>query len=340
MPSQTSAEQPAIFTEADELMHEPTADSQFNESMYFNLVDADSGHSILLRMGNRVNEGFAEVTVVVYRPGGRAAIHFERAPIIDNARFEAGGLRFTVVKPLEAMAVAYRGSAHLLASGLDLADPRRALGEAREARLELDLTYNDLVPVYGLDAFGQPAGAIVGGETTIATGHYQVPCRVRGTMRLDGETLRFDSLGFRDHSWGPRVWQAPRYWRWISCMCDRSNGFVAWISRIGDNRPPGNGMVLRDGTLSLVKRAEVTSTYSESPHYPQTMRVEMETTDGTWTATGRTLALVPLRNRRDGVVARLAEAVCEYSFDGLTGHGFSEYHDIIEDGVPAGMSEA
>jgi hypothetical protein len=329
-----------VFTAADELMHEVTADAQFNESMYFNLVDTASGNSILLRMGNRVNEGFAEVTVLVYRPGGAAAFHFERAPIKDNTRFDAAGLRFNVVKPLDEMQVDYAGPVHLLRDGRDLADPKTALASSPEKTLELNLTYINLVAVYGLDARGRPAGAIIGGESTIARGHYQVPCRVRGTMRLEGSTTTFDAIGFRDHSWGPRVWQGPRYWRWISCMCDDRNGFVGWVTRIGDDRPPGNGMVMRDGRLSLVRSATVRSTYTDAPYYPETMSVELHTDEGSYTASGHTLALVPLRNRRAGIVARLAEAVCEYEFEGLTGHGFSEYHDIIEDGLPAGMSEA
>src|SRR5215204_2934768 len=52
----------------DEFMHEPTDHPQFNESAYYNLVDNDSGFGVLIRMGNRVNEGYAEVTVLVYRP--------------------------------------------------------------------------------------------------------------------------------------------------------------------------------------------------------------------------------------------------------------------------------
>ena len=63
----------------DEYMHEPTDDPQFNESAYYNFVDGDSGFAVLIRMGNRVNEGHAEVTVLVYLPDGGACIRFDRA---------------------------------------------------------------------------------------------------------------------------------------------------------------------------------------------------------------------------------------------------------------------
>jgi len=328
------------FDASDEYMHEPTADPQFNESMYFNFVDPASGHSLLIRMGNRVNEGYAEVTVLLYRPGGAAAIHFERAPISDNSKFDAGGLRFDVVEALQKVRVSYAGPANLLASGLDLADPGPALKTSPIGRLELALLFENLIPVYGLAGNEEAVGGIAGGEETIATGHYQVPCRVSGTLTLDGAIQKVQALGYRDHSWGPRRWQAPRYWRWVSGICDERNVFVGWVTRVGGSRPPGNGMVLRDGRLSLVRAVDISSTYGPPPNYPETMNLTLRTDEGTTQVTGRVLAIVPLRHRREGTVARLAEAVCEYKLNGLKGFGFSEYHDLIEDGVPVGMAEA
>ena len=64
---------PSGFDVTDEYMHEPTDHPQFNESMYFNFVDGNSGLATLIRMGNRANEGRAEVTVLLYLPGGGAA---------------------------------------------------------------------------------------------------------------------------------------------------------------------------------------------------------------------------------------------------------------------------
>src|SRR5215213_202169 len=111
---------------ADEFMHEPTDHPQFNESAYYNLVDNDSGFGVLIRMGNRVNEGYAEVTVLIYLPDGGAAIRFDRAPISSNDAFDAAGLRFTVVEPLQTMEVRFDGTAYRLPKGTDLAEPKRA----------------------------------------------------------------------------------------------------------------------------------------------------------------------------------------------------------------------
>jgi hypothetical protein len=324
----------------DEFMHEPTDDPQFNESMYFNFVDGGSGFATLVRIGNRVNEGHAEVTVLVYLPGGGAAIHFDRSPITGNRAFDAGGLRVEVRKPLEHLQLTYSGEAHRLERGTDLADPKSALGTAPEVPLELDLAYESLIDLYGLSSGEGAGGGIEGGESTIATGHYQGPCRVKGDITLSGEHFEVSGLGFRDHSWGPRRWQGPTYWRWVSCMCDEANGFVGWVSRIGDERTKGHGMVLREGVFERLDEVEVTSTYGPPPYYPETMRLRLHAPSGVVEASGSVFAAVPLRNRRDGQVARLAEVLCRYDFEGRAGFGISEYHDLMIDGVPAGMSEA
>lgn len=323
-----------------EYMHEPTDHPQFNESMYFNFVDGESGFSTLIRMGNRVNEGYAEVTVLLYLPDGRAAIHFERAGITENSAFDAGGLRFDVVEPLEHMRVTYSGDTHVLSRGSDLEDPKQAFTESPVEHLELRLAYENAIPVYGLGSSDGAAGGIAGLEDSIATGHYQGPCRVMGTVKLgDSDERAIAGLGFRDHSWGPRIWQGPKYWRWISGLVDDSNGFVGWVSKIGDERVPDRGMVLHDGRFSLVTGIDVSSTYGEEPHYPETMGLTLHTEEADFAIKGEVLALVPLRHRRDDQIARLAELVCRYEFDGKTAYGISEYHDLMVDGVPAGIDE-
>ena len=322
---------------ADEFMHEPTDDPQFNESAYYNFVDGDSGHGLLIRMGNRVNEGHAEVTVVVYLPGGAAAIRFDRAPITTNEAFDAGGLRFDVVEPLQTMQVSFAGTAYLLPKGTDLADPKRAFSTSPQVPVHLGLRYESLIPVYGL---GEGSG-IQGAEDAIAVGHYQGPCRVTGWLELDGERRDVSGLGYRDHSWGPRKWLGPSYWRWLSCLADDKNGFVAWSQKIGTERSPGNGMVLRDGVRELVTRVDVTSEYGPHPHYPTSMAVRMQTESGdVVTATGEVFHNVPLRHRRGDQVARLTEVLVRFDVNGTTGYGICEYHDLMQDGVPAGMSEA
>jgi hypothetical protein len=321
----------------DEFMHPPTDHPQFNESAYYNLVDDDSGFALLIRMGNRINEGHAEVTVLVYLPDGGAAIRFDRAAITNNDAFDAAGLKFEVVEPLQTIDVTFDGTAYRLGKGTDLADPKQAFTTSPVVPLKLALRYDNLVPVYGLGG----GSGIQGAEGAIAVGHYQGPCRVAGWVEIDGARKDIAGLGYRDHSWGPRKWQGPAYWRWLSCMADDKNGFVAWTQKIGDVRSPGNGMLLRDGVAELVTKVEITSEYGEQPHYPTAMAVSMWTESGEQvSATGEVFHNVPLRHRRDGLTARLAEVLVKFDIGGSVGYGICEYHDLVIDGVPAGMTEA
>ncbi len=83
---------------ADEFMH-PGPEPTFNESMYFNLYDPDARLGGFVRIGNRPNEGHAEMTVCLYLPDGRVGFMFRRADIDSNDRFDAGGVTIDVVEP-------------------------------------------------------------------------------------------------------------------------------------------------------------------------------------------------------------------------------------------------
>ncbi len=59
---------------------------------------------------------------------------------------------------------------------------------------------------------------------------------------------------------------------------------------------------------------------------------------------GKVLNLIPLRNRRETpegeqLVTRISEGMTEWSCDGRTGYGLSEYLDQIIDGRPVGAAE-
>lgn len=334
---------PATIPSVDEGMHEPTDDPQFNESMYFNFVDqSGSGFALLIRMGNRVNEGHSEVTVLVYLEDGSAAVHIERAPIADNSTFDAGGLRIDVLEPLQKVRVRYEGDAHHLAEGRELIDPKRAFTSSPVVPMTLDLEFDTIAQLYGLSGTGDGLGGIEGVEDIVSTGHYQGGTLASGTITIDGQDHRVSASGFRDHSWGPRKWTAPTWWRWVSCWVDEANGFAGWATCVGDKRPPGNGAIVRDGTISLVRRMEIKSSYGPAPYYfPEQVDVVLTTDDGPFETHVDILPnAVPLRHRREGYQARIAELLGKFAFEGHTGYGFLEYHDLLLDGVPQGMKDA
>ena len=95
----------------DDLFHAPDDDQNYNESRYYNFYDPgaspDGGLGGWIRMGNRPNEGYAEMTVCLYLPDGRVGFMFKRPHIEGHVAHDAGGLKFDVVTPYEEHHVTY-----------------------------------------------------------------------------------------------------------------------------------------------------------------------------------------------------------------------------------------
>ena len=88
----------------DEFNHQPDEASNYNESMYFNVFDHNKKMGGWFRLGNRPNEGYAEMTCCIYLPDGRIGFMFGRPEITTNDFFDAGGMKFDVIDPLERTA--------------------------------------------------------------------------------------------------------------------------------------------------------------------------------------------------------------------------------------------
>lgn len=168
--------------------------------------------------------------------------------------------------------------------------------------------------------------------------------RGSGTIRVGDRTFSVDGLGLRDHSWGPRYWQ--NYWyRWLPMAFTEDFALVVSIIALANGQQRRWGMVLRrdaSGNKEYVPvdELELDSEYDgQQQAIAQTLR--LRTREREYLVTGKSLSLVPLRNRRetdDGRVlfTRITEAMTEFRSDGLVGYGMSEYLDQIVDGVPVG----
>src|SRR2546429_5401662 len=114
---------------SDEYMHPLEEASNFNESMYFNVYDPTEKIGGWFRLGNRANEGYAEMTTCVYLPDGRVGFMFNRPKISNNDAFDAGGMKFEVIEPFKQLRVRYDGKVVLLDDPLQMADPKKAFTE-------------------------------------------------------------------------------------------------------------------------------------------------------------------------------------------------------------------
>jgi hypothetical protein len=68
-------------------------EENYNESVYYNFFDRQKAVGGFVRIGNRVNEGAAEVTVCLYQPDGSVIFMYKKPKISSNNGWCAGGLR-------------------------------------------------------------------------------------------------------------------------------------------------------------------------------------------------------------------------------------------------------
>ncbi len=331
-----------VLEPEDEYTHEPDAAENYNESMYLNAFDLGSETGGWFRLGNRVNEGYAEMTVCVYLPGGRVGFVYGRPRIESNAEMNAGGLRIDVHEPFRHLSVHYAGELCLLDNPGDMADPRKAFAENPMVPCTVDLDWFGVSPMYG----GKPQYADgreieMEAEKSFAKAHYEQHCRTQGTIVVGDEVLEIDGFGLRDKSWGPRYWQALTWYRWLPMVF--GDDFAMMISVIdrGEGKPPAtSGMVLVGDQYHKITDCSIDSDWDDKGEQTA-MRCWAKTDEAEYEITGEVLSMIPLRNRRstpDGeqLFTRITEAMTRFECDGQTGIGMSEFLDQVVDDWPIG----
>ncbi len=304
-------------------LHPNTGEPNFNESMYFNFYDRRSRWGGFARIGNRPNEGYAEVTLALYRPDGTALFNYKRPEIADNRALAAGGMEFSILEPGRHLRVRYRGNAVYLAQPRELEDPRRAFTVNPYRSVELDLDFYGLSPMYGGETEAQSEALV------FARGHTEQHVRASGTLTVEGETVPISGLGLRDHSWGPRSWQSPAFYRWLTCQFDESFGFMGSHIHLQNGADLMSGFVYREGKNDLVHALRIDTEWEEGAPYQKALRVELHTGSGKLQVSGEVLSMLPLRNRREGKVTRIAEGLTRWRCGSQEGYGWAEYLDQI-----------
>jgi hypothetical protein len=321
-------------------MHELGPEENFNESMYFNVYDPTTEVGAFFRLGNRANEGRGEMTICLYLPDGRVAFMYQRPEVHDNDAFDAAGMRFEVVEPFEHLRVSYEGKVVVLDQPLDMADPRAAFTANPYETCSVTLEYRRVSDMFG----GEPEESHERPGEEFARGHYEQLVSATGTVQVGDRRWDISGYGLRDHSWGPRYWQAPWYYRWLTANFGDDFGFMG--SRIARRDSEGTrGGFVWDGTSMIgCNDFEISTEWVGDDLYHRRLAGVLRAThDGEtreWKVTGEVLNLIPLRNRRDGLVTRISEGLTKWTLDdGRVGYGWSEYLDQIIDDRPVGLDE-
>jgi hypothetical protein len=309
---------------ADDYTHALGPESNFNESMYFNFFDRERRLGGFLRLGNRANEGHAEATVTLFLPDGRVLFDFRRAPIDGNDAFDAGGVRFEVLEPSQKLRTTYAGSVLEMAEPRDMADPREAFRNNPTKPLRIELVHDAVGPMYG--RAGDPNEEGRATQEQFARAHYEQHMRVTGGVRFDEQQLEIEGYGLRDHSWGPRTWQAIESYEWLTLNFGADLGAMISIVRRGPDQVRKGGVVVRGDEIDLVTEAEIDADFEKNGLYHTRVRAKLGTAKGeALEIEGEVKSFIPLRNRRGGTTTHIGEGMTEWRLGERVGYGLSEF---------------
>ena len=300
----------------DDLTHPLGPEQNFNESVYFNFFDRQKGRGGFIRIGNRANEGYAEMTTIIFDADGSVLFNYKKPDIDNNDEWNAGGARVEILTPGEQIRTVYDGSLLHMVEPRDMQDPGKAFKKNPFKKVTLDLMHFGVGPMYG--HVGDASDS-----NDFARAHYEQHMRVEGTLQVEGsEPLAISGHGLRDHSWGPRYWQSIRSYRWITGNFGDDLGMV--LSVVGDRQ---GGMFHRGDEFIRITNVDLETDYEPDTSFHRAMsaRVELESGES-HLIEGRVKNFIPLRNRRSEAVTYICEGMTEYQLDGeRVGYGLSEY---------------
>jgi hypothetical protein len=190
--------------ETDEGRHAPGPEEWWNESWYLDFVDGDGELAGYVRLGLHPNQGVGWWTAAVVGSGRSCVMSTDYtlplpAPDAMSINHNDVSVDCIVEDPLRAFRVVASAPALMHASANGVYD-----GTApTETTVAFDVTWTtDGVPYH-----------------YVLSPRYEIPCTVRGTIRIGDEEFTVDCKGQRDHSWANRDWWSFE-WCWFAGWLD------------------------------------------------------------------------------------------------------------------------
>ena len=325
----------------DDLMHPPDESAQYNESVYYNFGDRTTDVGGFLRIGNRVNEGYAEVSTCLFLPGGTVAFWYVKPEITANDGHDAGGLRCRTVDPHRVHTVAYAGDVVVLDDPAQMEDPRTAFKANPHQPCRVDLTFEAVADTFWpwVPADGAtPEGFDAVLYAAFARNHLNQHMTATGTVTVGDRSFTIDGLGWRDRSWGARSWASIDMYRWTSVSFGPDLGLAVMLFGDEDGGTYPRGYVHHgfDRPPSRLVEAKYRTDY-DSHWYARAVEVTVTSEDGDHLVIdGDVLGHIPLRFRRGDQLTRTTEALMRWHCGERSGVGILEYLDQMVDGRPSG----
>jgi len=316
----------------DEFPHPPDGSPIFNESVYVNGFDPQLGLGGWMRLGNRVGEGYAELSVCFYLPDGKIACQFQRPPIIDNTRFSAGGLDIAVREPFKRLEVSYRGKVMLVEDPQALNDPGELFKTAPRARADINWDVVAASELHGGRPVSDDQQTMYGRDFSL--NHFNQHVSTKGHVKFGEREWEFSGHGWRDHSWGPRTWQAIHSYRLFLANFGDGCGFMLLRITGATGVSRRVGVLMIDGRYEDVVDLDVTTRWN-MPQTPGAASIGVRTAHRTALIEAEMLNVAPLRNRRPAndkmLASRIWEGFTRFTWDGRQGLGMSEYIERLDD---------
>ena len=300
-----------VLANTHDLAHPVESDGAWSESYYFNCYDPDGDCGFFTRVGVRPNDGTIDVGLSIWKPGGGLARlgHMRPQTEMIDQDLEVGPVRYR----MQEAGKSWRLTAD---------------GDSADGHVAMDVVFTALTPLIGADGQGsEGSGASASTRSIVGKGHLEQAGRWTGWIETDGRRVELGprTMGNRDKSWGPRRWGGPRMWRWFSINIDPETHFGG--IRIGtDAGDLHRGWVWTNGETSSVESWNVSSELEDDGvTHAVTHLVVADKAGQKHELTGRMLRVEPgPAGIRPGTTI-VNEGLAEWTYEGRTGYGISEY---------------
>jgi hypothetical protein len=253
-------------------LHEP-----HNDSVYFNFVgplDAGIAGGVI-RIGLRPNEGYSEASVVIPIVGAGTLFHYKRSPLqpdgvpVGTPVWSSGPLRIESLEPTRRWRLRYDGDeARIVADTTAFAQEPGVTWRASETTpVAFDFDWQADFPVHVLSTDGSLLPDQESDDVVYGKNHLEQFGSLTGTLRVGERSWEISAApGFRDHSWGPRVWESAPDQDFVTVYLDDGRRVATIANRI-DGSESFHGIWFEPGDLTptSIDRYELRTRYAGGP---------------------------------------------------------------------------
>jgi hypothetical protein len=234
---------------------------QHNDSVYFEFFRPQDDGPVggVIRVGLRPNDGYGEMSIMMPLPNGHVIFEYVRSPLalqavdVGGSRWESGSLLIAAEQPTRHWRISCAtSSARVIEDpAAFFADPGAVWRASATVGCKIDLDWEAEFPMHVLSPDGNllPGGS----EMLYGRAHYEQFGRVSGEIRI-GKSLHTLSSAesFRDHSWGPRVWESAPDQDFLTAAFDDGRRIAVLCNR-GDDEELSHGVMWSPAATAPVR---------------------------------------------------------------------------------------